>query len=370
MKAMVCEMCNGNNFLKDGDFFVCQSCGTKYTPEAAKKLMVEGTVKVDNSEKVEKLLKAAQMARKNNDSETAQKNYNLVLAEDPEQWEAVFFSIYYKAEKTNILNMASAMASVENCLKNIFQLIKLNVADENEQVEAVKTLFVYILKLGALMETVARKQFAENYNIQYDHGLRRFKDYANRSDAVSNTYMTFVAYIADNYPSNEELKKIQAIAEKASIQLKMDKVYVYDDPDASIQIFNKLASLYIIPSDPDYKLPEPNTNGFPARYKNLINEKIGKKQEKNGGCYVATCVYGSYDCPQVWTLRRYRDETLAATWYGRAFIRVYYAVSPTFVKWFGETKWFRTTCQFQLDRMVRALNRRGVENTPYQDKEW
>ena len=25
--------------------------------------------------------------------------------------------------------------------------------------------------------------------------------------------------------------------------------------------------------------------------------------------------------------RRFRDETLAATWYGRAFIRCYYAVS-------------------------------------------
>ena len=41
----------------------------------------------------------------------------------------------------------------------------------------------------------------------------------------------------------------------------------------------------------------------------------------SGGCYVATAVYGSYDCPQVWTLRRYRDYTLAETWYGRAFIR-------------------------------------------------
>ena len=41
------------------------------------------------------------------------------------------------------------------------------------------------------------------------------------------------------------------------------------------------------------------------------------------GCYVATAVYGSYDCPQVWTLRRFRDHTLAASWYGRAFIRAY-----------------------------------------------
>jgi hypothetical protein len=51
----------------------------------------------------------------------------------------------------------------------------------------------------------------------------------------------------------------------------------------------------------------------------------------SGGCYVATAVYGSYDCPQVWTLRRYRDNQLAKTWYGRLFIHTYYAISPTFL---------------------------------------
>lgn len=34
-------------------------------------------------------------------------------------------------------------------------------------------------------------------------------------------------------------------------------------------------------------------------------------------CYVATAVYGSYDCPEVWTLRRFRDFALDETWYGR-----------------------------------------------------
>lgn len=62
-----------------------------------------------------------------------------------------------------------------------------------------------------------------------------------------------------------------------------------------------------------------------------------------GGCYVATAVYGSYDCPQVWTLRRFRDYTLAETWYGRAYIRTYYAISPTLVKWFGKTDWFKNS---------------------------
>lgn len=88
------------------------------------------------------------------------------------------------------------------------------------------------------------------------------------------------------------------------------------------------------------------------------------------GCYVATAVYGSYDCPQVWTLRRFRDDTLAETWYGRAFIRTYYAVSPALVRRFGETKWFQTLWRGPLDRLVARLRSEGVEDTPYQDRDW
>ena len=88
------------------------------------------------------------------------------------------------------------------------------------------------------------------------------------------------------------------------------------------------------------------------------------------GCYVATCVYGSYDCPQVWTLRRFRDYTLAETLPGRAFIRTYYAISPTIVKWFGKTVWFKKIWQGVLDGMVQRLNDNGVEDTPYNDREW
>ena len=87
-------------------------------------------------------------------------------------------------------------------------------------------------------------------------------------------------------------------------------------------------------------------------------------------CYVATAVYGSYDCPEVWTLRRYRDYTLAETWYGRAFIRTYYAVSPTLVKWFGKTEWFKNMWKPKLDHMVKRLNEKGVANTPYNDRLW
>lgn len=114
------------------------------------------------------------------------------------------------------------------------------------------------------------------------------------------------------------------------------------------------------------KLPAISAQLNDWRHQNRVSSDGTSK----GGCYVATCVYGSYDCPQVWTLRRFRDETLAATWYGRAFIRCYYAVSPALVRLFGGQHWFRAVWKPRLDGMVRRLNGRGVADTPYQDRPW
>jgi len=103
--------------------------------------------------------------------------------------------------------------------------------------------------------------------------------------------------------------------------------------------------------------------------KDLKNNSIPETMiENKGGCYIATCVYGSYDCPQVWTLRRFRDYTLNNTWYGRVFIKYYYAVSPTLVRWFGNKRWFRSFWKKQLDKITAALNHQGIKDTQYYDK--
>lgn len=44
------------------------------------------------------------------------------------------------------------------------------------------------------------------------------------------------------------------------------------------------------------------------------------------------------------------------------------AISPMLVKWFGETKWFRSFCETKLDKMVSDLNDKGIDNTYYIDK--
>ena len=97
----------------------------------------------------------------------------------------------------------------------------------------------------------------------------------------------------------------------------------------------------------------------------LPTDNISKNYQHKEGCYIATAVYGSYDCPQVWTLRRYRDNILSRNWYGRLFIRLYYTISPMLVKYFGKTKWFNKLFKPSLDNFTLRLNNKGVLDTPY-----
>lgn len=54
MKQLTCEMCGSTDLVKQDSFFVCQTCGTKYSVEEAKKMMIEGTVDVQGTVKVDR----------------------------------------------------------------------------------------------------------------------------------------------------------------------------------------------------------------------------------------------------------------------------------------------------------------------------
>ena len=103
-----------------------------------------------------------------------------------------------------------------------------------------------------------------------------------------------------------------------------------------------------------------------ASAENVLNS-IKQVRDKPGGCYIATAIYGSYDCPEVWTLRRFRDQTLSKSRFGRLFIKYYYAISPTLVRWFGRSKLFKMLWRKPLDRLVIRLHNSGFEDAPYQD---
>ena len=131
---------------------------------------------------------------------------------------------------------------------------------------------------------------------------------------------------------------------------------------------------YPVSGTPEYLIKAELIHDYAEKIHELdpsfIVPSIESKTNTSGGCYVATAVYGSYDCPEVWTLRRYRDFKLAKTWYGRMLVRTYYTISPSLVKRFGHTKWFKRIFRMNLDQMVKNLQDNGYESTPYEDRIW
>ncbi|MCL2757472.1 MAG: TFIIB-type zinc finger domain-containing protein [Coriobacteriia bacterium] len=93
MKAIKCELCGSNELIKDEGYFVCKYCKTRYTLEESRKLFVEvtGTVQIDRSNDVEKLMKNARQAYSDKHYEEALTLYSNVTYVDLDNTEAILF---------------------------------------------------------------------------------------------------------------------------------------------------------------------------------------------------------------------------------------------------------------------------------------
>ena len=97
-------------------------------------------------------------------------------------------------------------------------------------------------------------------------------------------------------------------------------------------------------------------------------EAIAASRVNKQGCYIASAVYGSYDCPEVWILRRYRDGYLKQSIWGRLFIRCYYAISPSIVKVFGKNATFNNLWRRYLSKRIIQLRKQGYSDKEYVDE--
>ena len=94
MKQLTCEMCGSTDLVKQDGVFVCQTCGCKYSIEEAKKMMIDGTVevtgtvKVDNSAAIANYLKMAQSAIEARNNKEAEEYANKIIELDPQHCEA------------------------------------------------------------------------------------------------------------------------------------------------------------------------------------------------------------------------------------------------------------------------------------------
>lgn len=356
MKQLTCEMCGSTDLIKQDGVFVCQSCGCKYSVEDAKRMMIDGTVdvsgstiKVDSSEDLKNLYELARRAKADNNSENAQKYYEQIILKDPSSWEANFYSVYYKAMSCKISEISSAATSVSNCINGTFVLIRDHLKSADDQKNAIKEIKDQSKLLSKMLF-----EAATSHMNSIDPAVKpKFRGQYLASTIAACGIPKYVCdSLCDVFTDDKDVMctfGIQILKDRIAEGIAVDACNQY------VEVIQKY--------DPDYQPPVNQTTED-------IMKSINSNSADSGGCYIATAVYGSYDCPQVWTLRRFRDYTLAKTWYGRAFINIYYAISPTLVKWFGDTAWFKRLWRSKLDHMVVSLKSKGFYDSPYEDKAW
>lgn len=144
MKQLTCEMCGGTDLLKQDGVFVCQTCGTKYSIEEAKKMMVEGTVevtgtvKVDNSGSVSNYLMMAKNAYDAGNKKEAETYCNKIIEVEPNNHEAWLLKGISAGWQSTLANLRIEESvncfakAIDNAPDEEKETIKKQAADELE----------------------------------------------------------------------------------------------------------------------------------------------------------------------------------------------------------------------------------------------
>lgn len=160
MKQLMCEMCGSKDLLKDGGVFVCQSCGCKYTVEEAKKMMVEGTVevtgtvKVDNSAFVDNYLNLAKNAFDSDNNAECERYCNQVLEIDANNYLAWYYKGCAAGWQSSIANDRIMEAS--RCF-----LTSLSNAPEEEKRKVVALSCSQVKKLCTALVSICCNNYSE-----------------------------------------------------------------------------------------------------------------------------------------------------------------------------------------------------------------
>lgn len=288
----------------------CSYCGSKVEVQEA-----IGKVKIDNSEELANLYQVARRAKEQNNSENAAKYYDMILIKDPNSWEANFYVVYYQAMQCKIAEISSAAMSVCKNVRPVLELVRKTINNKDWK-SVIKEISIRTEALSTMLYDAAKSHYD---GIDYSIKLNFMQDYVYNANATAVLLYTLGDAIIELF--GEDFYIYATLAWKSGVKKHCSFANLLEDKAGSYACIDKYES----------KIRKYNTDYEAPRI----------KVTNSSGCYIATAVYGSYDCPEVWILRRFRDSTLAETWYGRTFIKAYYTISPNLVKWFGSTTLFK-----------------------------
>lgn len=419
MKKILCKSCGDVNIVKDGNLYICQSCGSKYFLE-------ESSVPGDTTQAARYLALALSAKEAGNEKES-EKYAKKVLELDPKASMAWFLKGEWVGRSSTLYDFRYQEAihcfqqALKYCKNEDQDLLRSQIAevmteivlvgyelcrdefeeyptedfvewmlDYEKEIEVYSKMlkkscdvelneyrpkvFQYIHQAawGAWTNTIQPKydRYFENNARPNYHAWMEFRN--------QTSYCCSLLRMLINQPVeyNQDyilccinliviLEKLEDSAGYAIVYPEQGGYYweiTEFTPGVKEQLIDQIMQchLKIKEQDPEYVVPK-----RPERTKRVVSK--GRAENPTGSCYIATAVYGSYDCAPVWTLRRYRDQVLANCFWGRIFIVIYYALSPRVVRYLGRNKCFLSWCERWLNRFVKRLHKKGFDDTLYID---
>lgn len=186
MKQLTCEMCGSTELIKQDGFFVCQTCGIKYSVEEARKMMIEGTlnvtgtVQIDRNNEIENKLKNAIREFEANNLRAAFSLLSDILNIDPNNYEAIIYKAIVLGWETSINNPKIAIVMRE--YQRAFQLKKEqadNIFDFSREIIPALNL---MKELGNACFTLHEKEMnssLEKYKERINNARRHAEDIAS-----------------------------------------------------------------------------------------------------------------------------------------------------------------------------------------------
>ena len=278
MKALVCEMCNSSDLIKQDGNFVCQHCGMKYSLEDAKKMMVEGTVKVDNSDFVQKYLQNARRARQKEDWEETEKYYNLVEQNDPSNIEAIFYSAYGKAKASLSVNELTRREAIFKALTNSISILddNYNPQDSKAMAPILEQIVVDTIQMFGSEFVYTRTTYSNAYGSQvFDDRASTHQLFINAGVELYNTLEEILKKVTNQEDSlficKLEMKLIDFLACGSSYLADNSRLYWYDKAITKTDAIKQMDASY---SCKDYRTDKA------AYEKHIADVKRAKKRAK------------------------------------------------------------------------------------------
>lgn len=209
MQAIKCEVCGSPEIVKQNDFFVCQFCGCKYTPEQVRNLI--GVV-IDKGNDYQDSFKAGMKALDNEDWRSASGFFKMALDAKPSDAKA--FHKFKYCSDMNYLR-SGGMTRVKNLAKDFAQEFAtvldmyFEITSQMEKELGIRDAIHDFGKLAMEIGTTVDKKQKENNEYGGDT-LELYRSYLELLDnGFEKARVRLLSYLSD--PNNELIKAVDKV---------------------------------------------------------------------------------------------------------------------------------------------------------------